>query len=106
MRATIKYTVIRIAIFAVVLAALLLLGTPWYFAAPVAAIAGLAVAYIFFRRVRDQMAIELATRGKRNARDEVIPDDDDTAAEDAAIDHAGGRGPGEQFLDDQRESEN
>jgi hypothetical protein len=95
-RATIKYTVIRIGIFAVVLAALLLISTPWYFATPIAAIAGLAVSYIFFRKVRDQMAIELATRGKRNARDEVIPDDDDTAAEDAAIDR----------LNDQRESEN
>ena len=103
MRATIKYTVIRIAIFAVVLAVLLLIGTPWYFAAPLAAIAGLAVSYIFFRRVRDQMAVELATRGKRNNRDEVIPDDADTAAEDAALDRAAGEGATPNRLDDQRE---
>jgi hypothetical protein len=94
-RATLKYTLIRLGIFAIVLAVMLLIGAPWYFAAPVAAIAGLAVSFIFFRSIRNQMAIELATRGKRNARDEVIPEDDDTTAEDAVLDR----------LDDQRKAE-
>ena len=88
MRATIKYTVIRVVVFAVILAVLLLIAVPWYFATPIAALAGFAISYIFFRRTRDQVALELAHRGRRNIRDEVVTQDSDTDAEDAALDRS------------------
>jgi hypothetical protein len=87
-RATIKYTVIRVVVFAVILATLLIIAVPWYFATPIAALAGFAISYIFFRSTRDQVALELAHRGRRNARDEVVTQDGDTDAEDAALDRS------------------
>ncbi len=87
MRATIKYTLIRLVIFAVILAVLLLVMVPWYFAALIAAAAGFAISYIFFRGTRDQVAAELAHRGRRNDRNEVVTQDSDTDAEDAVLDH-------------------
>ena len=87
MRATIKYSMVRVLIFAVALAVLLVLQVNVFIAAVIAAAAGFALSYIFFRKLRDQVAIELATRGARNARNEVIPKDADTDAEDAALDN-------------------
>jgi uncharacterized membrane protein YjjB (DUF3815 family) len=61
-RPWIKYTLLRLLIFAVVLAVLLLVHVNAYVATVVAAIAGLAISYIFFRKLRDQVAAELAAR--------------------------------------------
>jgi ABC-type bacteriocin/lantibiotic exporter with double-glycine peptidase domain len=81
-RATIKYSVIRVVIFAIVLAVLLLLHVNVFLATILAAAAGFALSYIFFRKVRNQMALELAARSKRDA----VTVDADTNAEDEVLD--------------------
>jgi hypothetical protein len=88
MRATITYTLIRIALFAAICAGLALAGVNVFLAAAIAAIAALLISYFAFRSLRGRMAVELSTRGTRNKRDEVITKDDDTEAEDAVLDRA------------------
>jgi ABC-type bacteriocin/lantibiotic exporter with double-glycine peptidase domain len=81
-RPWIKYSLIRLAIFIVVLVALLVFGVNPFLAAVVAAVAGFVIAYIFFRRVRDEVAAELAARGTKAP----VVTNVDTEAEDAALD--------------------
>ena len=82
MRPWIKYSLIRLAIFVVALAALLVFGVNPFLAAVVAAIAGFVLSYIFFRRVRDEVAAELASRGTKPLAVKNV----DTDAEDEALD--------------------
>ncbi|HEY1530629.1 MAG TPA: DUF4229 domain-containing protein [Galbitalea sp.] len=82
MRPWVKYSLIRLAIFAVVLAVLLVVGLNPFVAAVVAAVAGLVLSYVFFRRVRDQVAAELAARGTKAS----VVKNVDTDAEDEALD--------------------
>jgi L-lactate permease len=82
MRPWIKYLLIRLGIFIVVLIALLLANVNPFLATVVAAIAGLVISYIFFRGVRDQVAAELA---KRSSKPEAVRNAD-TDAEDEALD--------------------
>jgi hypothetical protein len=88
MRATIQYTVIRLALFAVVCAFLVLLQVNVFLAAAIAAIVSLLISYFAFTKLRGRMAVELASRGGRNNRNEVVTKDSDTDAEDAALDEA------------------
>jgi hypothetical protein len=88
MRATITYTLIRIALFAVICAGLALAGVNVFLAAAIAAVAALLISYFAFRGLRGRMAVELAARGTRNQRDEVITKDNDTEAEDEVLDRA------------------
>ena len=82
MRPWIKYSLIRLSIFIVVLVVLLIIGMNPFLAAVVAAVAGFVIAYVFFRKVRDEVAAELAQRGTR-----AIPVRNvDTDAEDEALD--------------------
>jgi hypothetical protein len=81
-RPWIKYSLIRLAIFVVVLVVLLAIGMNPFIAAPVAAVAGFVIAYIFFRRIRDEVAAELAARGTRAP----VVRNVDTEAEDDALD--------------------
>jgi uncharacterized membrane protein YphA (DoxX/SURF4 family) len=70
---------VRLGIFAVALAVLLIVGVwPWL-AAIVAAVIGFCVAYIFFGRLRTAMALELAERRNRPTKDV------DADAEDATL---------------------
>lgn len=64
MRPWIKYSLLRVLIFVIVLAVLLLLHVNVYLSAIVAAIAGLAISYIFFRRLSEQVAVEFAANRK------------------------------------------
>jgi uncharacterized membrane protein YdjX (TVP38/TMEM64 family) len=82
MRPWIKYTLIRVSIFVVVLAALLLLQVNPFIATVVAAIAGFVISYVFFRKVRDQVAAEFAARNEKPAPVKNV----DTDAEDEALD--------------------
>jgi ABC-type bacteriocin/lantibiotic exporter with double-glycine peptidase domain len=82
-RPWVKYSLIRLAIFIVVLAILLIIGMNPFLAAIVAAVAGFALSYIFFRRIRDEVAAELAARGTRAVAVKNV----DTDAEDDALDH-------------------
>jgi ABC-type nickel/cobalt efflux system permease component RcnA len=82
MRPWVKYSLIRIGIFVVVLAALLVLQVNPYLSAIAAAVAQFVIAYVFFRRLRDQVAAEFAAR---NEKPEPIKNVD-TDAEDEALD--------------------
>ncbi|WP_306896530.1 DUF4229 domain-containing protein [Agromyces albus] len=75
------YTLLRIALFAVPLAALLLAGvTPWI-AAVVAAVFGLSASLLFLRGARESISSDLYRA--RHREQPVTRDDDD--AEDAAV---------------------
>ena len=82
MRPWIKYSLIRLSIFVVVLAVLLVIGMNPFLAALVAALAGFALSYIFFRKIRDEVAAELAARGTKPLPVRNV----DTDAEDEALD--------------------
>ena len=82
MRPWIKYSLIRLSIFVVVLAVLLIIGMNPFLAALVAAVAGFALSYIFFRKIRDEVAAELAVRGTKPLAVRNV----DTDAEDEALD--------------------
>ncbi len=82
MRPWIKYTLIRVSIFVVVLAALLLLQVNPFIATVVAAVAGFVISYVFFPKVRDQVAAEFAARNEKPVPVKNV----DTDAEDEALD--------------------
>jgi hypothetical protein len=82
MRPWITYSLIRLAIFIVVLAVLLAVQVNPYLATVIAAVAGFAISYVFFRGLRDRVAIELA---RRNEKPEPVKNVD-TDAEDEALD--------------------
>jgi L-asparagine transporter-like permease len=77
-RPWIKYTLIRIVLFAGVLAILMLFtpAPPWL-ATVIAAIVGLCISYIFFRPQRDELAESIASR---RARGETNADEDEDDA--------------------------
>lgn len=77
MRSTVIYGLIRLGVFAVVFAALMIVRADlWWLWAVVAAVVGFCVGYIFFGRLRDASSRELAERRKPRS----TPDED---AEDA-----------------------
>jgi hypothetical protein len=67
--------VIRVAIFAAVLTLLLLAQTPGWIAAIVAAVFGFAASYIFFGKLRNQVAQDLEDR--RTGKTPAVTDDED-----------------------------
>lgn len=74
-----KYSLVRIVVFALAFGVLFAVGVIWWLAAILAAVISLCVAYIFFRGMRDAMTAGLA---QRRARPVVA--DADASAEDAA----------------------
>ncbi len=81
-RPWIKYSLIRLAIFIAVLAILLIVQVNPYIATVVAAVAGFVISYVFFRKLRGEVAAEFAAR---NEKPEPIRNVD-TEAEDEALD--------------------
>ena len=77
MKPWVAYSLLRLGVFAVVFALLMLANVPWWLSAVIAAVIGLCVGYIFFGRLRDAVALDIAARRARPAGDA------DTAAEDA-----------------------
>lgn len=75
-----KYSIVRLGLFAVVLGTLLVLRFDPLWATVIAAVVGLCVSYIFFAPLRRQVALDLAAR--RAAPEKR---DDDSVAEDDAI---------------------
>lgn len=63
------YSVVRIAVFAIAFAVLMLLQVTWWLAAVIAAIIGLCVAYIFFGKLRDQVALDIVERRESTKKD-------------------------------------
>jgi Na+/melibiose symporter-like transporter len=78
MRPWIAYTLVRVGLFALFFAVLFALGLEWWLAAIVAAALGFCVAYIFFRRLRERVAIDLAAARANTDRrpDETVEDED------------------------------
>lgn len=78
MRPWIAYTLVRVGLFAVFFAVLFVLGLDWWLAAVIAAALGFCVAYIFFRKLRERVALELATaRANTDRRPDEAAEDDD-----------------------------
>lgn len=77
MKPWLAYSLVRVGVFALVFAVLMLSTVPWWLSAIIAAIVGLCVGYIFFGKLRDAVAIDIAERRARPAGDA------DSAAEDA-----------------------
>ena len=76
MKPWLAYSLLRLGVFAVAFAVLMLANVPWWLSAIIAAIIGLCVGYIFFGKLRDAVALDIAERRARPAGDA------DTAAED------------------------
>jgi len=70
------YSLVRLGVFALVFAVLMLANVAWWLSAIIAAIIGLCVGYIFFGKLRDQVALDIVARRARPAGDA------DSAAED------------------------
>ena len=80
-RVWLVYSLLRVALFAVPFALLMIAGVEWIWAAVVSAVISACASYIFLGRQRQVMAEDLSAiqRGRKR------PVDDDTA-EDATID--------------------
>lgn len=78
MRAVLLFTVLRVLAFAVPFGILYALGLEWWIAALVAAAVGFCVSYVFLRRQREQVAVQLAearANGPKPRADEDAEDD-------------------------------
>ena len=73
----IAYSLARVGVFALALIVLMLLAVPWWAAAPIAAVIGLCVGFIFFGKLRDAVALDIVARRSAPAKDA------DSVAEDA-----------------------
>ncbi|HWH26735.1 MAG TPA: DUF4229 domain-containing protein [Pseudolysinimonas sp.] len=83
MRPWITYTLLRLGLFAVSLIVLMLIGVPLWLAAILAAAIGFCVSYIFFPRLRERVAVDLAAaRTRRNPDPVATPVGADESAED------------------------
>jgi hypothetical protein len=76
----VRYSIIRIGLFAVLFALLMVTGIEWWISALVATVMAFTISYIFFVRQRDALARDLARRVERKNSS-----DDDAAAEDDAV---------------------
>ncbi|UDF12321.1 DUF4229 domain-containing protein [Antiquaquibacter oligotrophicus] len=62
MKPWVAYTLVRVGVFAVALAVLMLVGIEWWLAAILAAVIGFCVSYIFFGKLRDAVNRDIAER--------------------------------------------
>jgi hypothetical protein len=85
--------VLRLLLFAIPLAILLVLRVPWWISVPAAALIALPLSYIFLRRPRHDVAVQLNEVRKR---DKLAPMHDDIV-EDAQIDAADLAAPEDDF---------
>jgi hypothetical protein len=65
----VAYSLVRIAVFAVAFAILMVISLQWYVSAVVAAVIGLCVAYIFFGKLRNAVALDIVARRASTAKD-------------------------------------
>ncbi len=82
----IQYTLLRLGLFAVAFGLLMAIRLDWWWAAIVASIIAMTVSYIFFGKLRDAVALDLAARREKPAVDP------DAAAEDSAVEDAAASG--------------
>lgn len=85
------YSLIRIGLFAVLFAILMVLGIEWWLSAILATIMAFSLAYIFFYRQRVELANDLKARIERSKK----PDPDSAVEDDmiASEGDGGGKGP-------------
>ena len=69
MKPWVTYSLLRLGLFAAVFALLMLLNVEWWLSAILAAVIGLCVSYIFFGRLRDAVALDIARRREAPAPD-------------------------------------
>ncbi|MCY7413211.1 MAG: DUF4229 domain-containing protein [Salinibacterium sp.] len=79
MKPWVKYSLVRVGVFALAFGVMLAVGVIWWLAALIAAVISFCVAYIFFRQLRDAVTADLVQRRTRPAAT-----DSDALAEDAA----------------------
>ncbi|WP_223693394.1 DUF4229 domain-containing protein [Leifsonia poae] len=80
----VTYTVLRLLLFAIPLAILLVLRIDWWIAVIAAALIGLCLSYIILRKPRDAVARDLYAVRHRETPATTADDDDEDAAVDAA----------------------
>ncbi len=81
-----RYSLIRLGLFAGTFSLLLVLGIVWWASALFATVISFTVSYIFFAKLRSEVAEDLATRVRNSKKI-----DDDSAIEDGEIDSEGNR---------------
>jgi len=81
-----RYSLIRLGLFAGTFGLLLVLGIVWWASALFATVISFTVSYIFFAKLRSEVAEDLATRVQNSKKI-----DDDSAIEDDQIDSEGNR---------------
>lgn len=81
-----RYSLIRLGLFAGTFSLLLVLGIVWWASALFATVISFTVSYIFFAKLRSEVAEDLATRVRNSKKI-----DDDSAIEDDQIDSEGNR---------------
>ena len=96
----VSYSVVRVLLFAVPLAVMLALRIEWWIAAIAAALIGASVSFIFLRKPREKVALDLYQARHPDAE----PVHPDAESEDAALDRADARAA-EAELQSKRESQ-
>ena len=81
-----RYSLIRLGLFAGTFSLLLVLGLVWWASALFATVISFTVSYIFFAKLRSEVAEDLANRVRNSKRI-----DDDSVIEDDQIDSEGNR---------------
>ncbi|MFF1571499.1 DUF4229 domain-containing protein [Leifsonia sp. NPDC058292] len=80
----VTYSVLRLLLFAVPLAILLVLRIDWWIAVIAAALIGLCLSYVILRKPRDAVARDLYAARHRETPATTVDDDTEDAAVDAA----------------------
>ena len=80
----VTYSVLRLLLFAVPLAIMLILRIDWWIAVIAAALIGLCLSYVALRKPRDAVARDLYAARHRTAPATTVDDDSEDAAIDAA----------------------
>lgn len=80
----VRYSLIRIGLFAALFAILMVAGIEWWISALVATVMAFSLSYIFFVRQRDALARDLAERVERKKQPDL-----DAIAEDGVADSEG-----------------
>ena len=81
-----RYSLIRLGLFGATFSLLMVLGIFWWASALFATAISFAVSYIFFYKLRTQVASDLAQRVSKSK-----DTDEDSAIEDSEIDSQGNR---------------
>ncbi|HEV7812002.1 MAG TPA: DUF4229 domain-containing protein [Leifsonia sp.] len=80
----VTYSVLRLLLFAVPLAIMLILRIDWWIAVIAAALIGLCLSYVVLRKPRDAVARDLYAARHRTAPATTVDDDSEDAAIDAS----------------------